>query len=97
MPDNQSRGMLETFLAYIINDAGGIVWTYATEASLEAKRRGAPFRSAHLDKVKIHTWLAWQDPPGKTLGSALRDRCLDPNSPRCADFVAWLKLLFELV
>jgi len=96
MPDNHSRGMLETFLGFIVHNPQNALWTYATTTADGAHQQGASFRDVHRDKAHIHTWLAWQDPPGRTLGSALRDRCLDPNSPVCAGFVAWFKRLFEL-
>lgn len=63
MPDNCLRGMLETFLAYLVPTASQSLWTYATEAVAEAKTLGAPYRGAHIDKAKIYTWLAWQAPP----------------------------------
>lgn len=58
MPDNRSRGMLETFLAYLVPGGGSDLWTHACEAVAEAYGRGAPCREVHHDKARIHTWLA---------------------------------------
>jgi hypothetical protein len=96
MPDNRSRGMLETLLTFMVPDAEEPVWLYAVGAVAEAKQRGARYKVRHLDKAKIHTWLAWQDPPGDPLGLALKKKCLDPQSSCAAPFVAWFIKLFQL-
>lgn len=96
MPDNQSRGMLETFLMFLIPDQQDPLVKYAVTARDRAKKLGAPFKKAHEDKAKIHTWLAWQDEPGPRLQDAVRHRVLDPTSPHSKPFVAWFRKLFEL-
>lgn len=55
MPDNRMRGMLETFLAYLIPDSDPL-WEYAQTAAQQAKLKGAPFKAVHTDKANIHTW-----------------------------------------
>ena len=96
MPDNRSRGILETFLTFLVPAEGKALWQYAQRAAAEARKRGAPFNENHTDKARIHTWLAWQDPPGAPFGIALKRKCLDPNSPHAAPFVAWFKELYQL-
>lgn len=96
MPDNESRGMLETFLAYLVPTASSDLWRYAETATAEAHNRGASYRDPHEDKAKIHTWLAWQDPPGRPFGEALKSKCLDPASPAAIPFVEWFIRLFQL-
>jgi hypothetical protein len=58
MPDNQLRGMLETFLADFIDSSTDVVSQYAQSVVLEAKVRGASFTPTQQDKANIHTWLA---------------------------------------
>jgi hypothetical protein len=96
MPDNQSRGMLETFLAHLVPDGLGELWAYAREAVAEARSRAAAYRDTHRDKAAIHTWLAWQDPPGCQLHHAVLQRILDPRSPLARPFVDWFRRLYEL-
>ncbi len=99
MPDNKERGMLETFLAYLLPDTGDAedpLWGYTEEAIAQAKQKGAPFKDVHRDKAKIHTWLAWQDEPGRQLHQAVKQRILDPNHPRGQAFVRWFKALYDL-
>jgi hypothetical protein len=104
MPDNQSRGMLETFLAYLVPGGGSALWAYAQEVVVEARQR-APYhddgrrdvyRDAHLDKAAIHTWLAWQDPPGAQLHHAVLQKMLDPRARHAQPFVTWFRRLYEL-
>lgn len=96
MPDNRLRGMLETFLAYLVPDASQYLWTHATEAVAEAKALGAPYREAHIDKANIYTWLAWQDPPGRQLHNAIMERILNPQSSYASGFVHWFRSLYDL-
>ena len=57
---------------------------------------GAPFLPNHRDKALIHTWLAWQDEPGRQLHDAVKHAMLDPTLPYAAPFLAWFKELYEL-
>ncbi|MEA5470330.1 DUF3226 domain-containing protein [Spirulina sp. 06S082] len=96
MPDNQNRGMLETFLAYLIPDRSEPIWDYAKEATQEAKKRGAPFIEPHTDKANIHTWLAWQNEPGNQLHTAIMAKIFEPTHPKAQIFVNWFKTLYDL-
>lgn len=96
MPDNESCGMMETFLKFLVPKSDDPIFSFATEARDEAKSRGAPFKDAHEDKAVIHTWLAWQDPPGRQLHSAIIETILDPTSPYATPFVDWFRSLYGL-
>jgi hypothetical protein len=66
-------------------------------ASVNAARKsGAPDKDAHLDKARIHTWLAWQDPPGRQLHQAIMERILAPESENAQPFIRWFKELYML-
>jgi len=96
MPDNTSKGMIETFLAYLVpNDQAGM-WDRAKNIVKEVRAAGAPCRECHQDKANIHTWLAWQDPPGEVFGNAIVQKILDAKSPHAAQYVAWFKRLYQL-
>ncbi|MBC1219706.1 hypothetical protein GNF10_29545 [Nostoc sp. UCD121] len=96
MPDNQMRGMLETFLAYMIRDEGETIWQYAQEVAQEAKNKGAPFKDSYLDKAKIYTWLAWQEEPGRQLHQAIKYEFLNPQHSKTQTFLIWFKNLYNL-
>lgn len=95
MPDNQiNRGYLETFLRFFIAD-GNASWEKAKNcvASLEDK----PFIKMnvnHTEKAEIHTYLAWQEEPGKPFGTSITAKYLEANNPLCKTFVEWLERLF---
>ena len=95
MPDNKMRGMLETFLTYIIPNENEL-WNYAQTVVTEAKNQGATFIDNHTDKANIHTWLAWQNPPGRQLHNAVMERILNPKHPQAQIFINWFKKLYDL-
>ena len=96
MPDNRSRGMLETFLAFLVSSESTSLWQHAQASVANAQTHHAPFRVAHKDKAEIHTYLAWQDPPGDPLGLALTRKCLRPDVPCAQQFAHWFMQLFQL-
>jgi len=95
MPDNQiEKGYLETFLTHLVpeNDK---CWEHAKNSvtALEEK----PFvkeKVDHTTKAEIHTFLAWQEEPGKPFGQSITAKYLQADNPQCAKFVDWLKRLF---
>jgi hypothetical protein len=92
MPDNRREGMLEDFLMQTASKKDIIVAKSAV--FLARSTRSATFKGAHHSKAVIHTFLAWQDEPGKPLGQSVTARVLDPKNPNAADFLAWLNRLF---
>ncbi len=96
MPDNEARGMLETFLSYLIRDESNPLWQYAKEVATEAQNKGAKFINSHFDKASIYSWLAWQNPPGRQLHDAVKQKILDPTHPQAQSFVNSFKQLYDL-
>jgi hypothetical protein len=95
MPDNVQAGMLETLLL-AIRTGEPTVAAYSAEACTKARTLGAPFREVHRDKAELHTWMAWQDPPGQRMQDALKKKQLNVNIDRLRGFVAWVKELHDL-
>ncbi len=95
MPDNKiESGYLETFLTYLIPE-NSKCWEHAKNsvAALEEK----PFVRTNVDhttKAEIHTFLAWQEKPGKPFGQSITAKYLETDNPQCQQFVGWLKRLF---
>ena len=96
MPDNRFSGMLEHFLAGLVPEDAQPLYRLAQESVSKAADRGAPFQPVHQAKAEIHTWLAWQNEPGKQLHQAVHHRVLDPQKPESRSFVAWFRSLFEV-
>jgi hypothetical protein len=93
MPDNQTRGILEDFLRFLVPlDSPLFSHVESSVATIpETERR---FSQLAQPKAIIHTWLAWQADPGTPLGTAITARFLDPNVAQVDVLVAWLKSLF---
>ena len=93
MPDNQTNGILEGFLRFLVPDGSQLFdHVVASVASLPVcERRFGPLAEP---KAVIHTWLAWQQEPGKPMGTAITARYLDANVAEVDTLVSWLQRLF---
>jgi hypothetical protein len=93
MPDNVNDGMLEDFL---LPAAPPAALEVAREAvSLAKTKQASTFKDAHHSKAVIHTYLAWQDEPGRPLGLSLTCQLLSAETPTAKRFIAWLNRLFR--
>lgn len=93
MPDNQTKGILESFLQFLVPAGSRLLDHVKTSVATipDAERRFSPLTEP---KAIIHTWLAWQEEPGKPLGTAITARYLDPDVVQVDVLVSWLKRLF---
>ena len=96
MPDNNSRGTLEDFLSFLVPSyPNNRLFEYAQHSVSGIPDDAVLFPAPARSKAVMHTWLAWQEEPGKPFGVAITKRFLDSNSSRVDDFVAWLRALLE--
>lgn len=90
MPDNQSSGMLEDFVAAMIPEEDAMlphVERFLASIRPDARR----FSDAHESKARIHSWLAVSDRPGRPMGQAIKaDRNLDANCASVRLFLDWV-------
>ncbi len=96
MPDNQNNGNLETLLKDLIPDGAVPLWEHARLATAAAKGLGAGYREVDQSKAELHNWLAWQDPPGRTYGTAIETRMLEVPNSKATAFAKWLNNLYDL-
>ena len=77
MPDNQMKGILETFLRSLIPKASPLFDYVKTSVAAipDSERR---FKPGKEPKAIIHTWLAWQEEPGMPPGLAITAHYLVP-------------------
>lgn len=87
MPDNTLPGMLEDFLSFLV-PSDDLLWEYAEECLSKITVK-------NYSKSLMHTWLAWQEEPGKPLGQAITMRYLDPDSEHSLRLASWIRLLLE--
>ncbi len=94
MPDNQSSGVLEDFLAFLVPKNSPLFeHARASVANIpDGERRFSPIAEP---KAVIHTWLAWQEEPGRPYGTAITAHYLDPRVPQVDVLVSWLRRLYE--
>jgi len=96
MPDNTSIGMLESFLQHLRPQQNQALLDHAKRSVEESSRLGAPWKGVHRDKAEIHTWLSWQDPPGRQLHQAVQQGMLDVSQPLSKKFAEWFERLYRL-
>jgi hypothetical protein len=92
MPDNESPGILEDFLRAMITE-GDALLTHA-EASVDGIPGETLFPEVRRPKALMHTWLAWQEDPGKPFGMAIKSRKLNAEAECAKRFASWLRNLF---
>ena len=92
MPNNRTAGRLEDFLLEMVNrDAV----TYCAAVVENARTAGfTSFAQADSSKAIIHTYLAWQNPPGRPFGTAVTARVLNHESGYAPFLLKWLAQLF---
>ena len=95
MPNNQLTGMLEDFCRYLIPDDDRL-WEHAEDIVQKVMQVQRHFPEEHHMKAKIHTWLAWQEKPGKPLGLAILSEFLNARADDAKPFVEWIRLLYGL-
>ena len=95
MPDNQLPGMLEHFCSFLV-PTNDVLWITAETSLQQVIQQDRRFIERHTIKAHLHTWLAWQEEPGKPIGQAITKRFLDPKAPHAQQFVQWIRLLFEI-
>ena len=92
MPDNESSGQLEDFIAAMIPD-GDPIWPLSrsyVEGIPEAHRKFKPPKTL---RAQVHAWLAAREDP-RQIGQAITAGDLDVNAEVCRRFADWLRTLF---
>jgi uncharacterized protein DUF3226 len=91
MPNNQSTGMLEDFVANMIREDDEVL-PYVDNflaAIPEDKRR---YRKVHASKARLHTWLAVNERPGRPMGQAIKaESHLEANHASVEPFLKWIR------
>jgi hypothetical protein len=93
MPNNKTPGILEDFVRFMV-PAGNTLFTRVENTVDGIPENERRFSLLARPKAIIHTWLAWQEEPGKPLGTAITARFLDPDVPEVDALVNWLTQLF---
>lgn len=93
MPDNESAGELEDFVARMI-PGDDSVWPLSRDYIDGIPVADRRFTESKTQRAKVHAWLAAREDP-RQMGQAIRARDLEVDGELCEKFVAWLRRLFE--
>ena len=96
MPNNQTTGMLEDFVTYLVPENDKL-WPESERVLAEIENQGLHLYNKKTERSKalVHTWLAWQKNPGKPMGIAIQANFLTTHHELCQCFVTWLDNLFN--
>jgi hypothetical protein len=73
MPNNQTCGILEDFLSFLVPTPNPLL-DHARESLNTIPDEHRQFATNDTSKALIHTWLAWQEEPGRPFGTAISAR-----------------------
>jgi len=96
MPDNRRTGALEDFLEDLIDSEDQLL-PHAEGSTNTAQKLGARFPLVAAKKAVLHTWLAWQEEPGRPYGLAIKAHYLRDDSDAARRFERWFRRLFGIV
>ena len=92
MPNNESLGELEDFVAQMIPD-GDEVWPLSQRYIEEIPEAERKFSAKKKLRAQLYAWLAAREDP-RQMGLAIRARDLEVDGELSNTFVAWLTKLF---
>jgi hypothetical protein len=91
MPNNEVPGILESFLAFLI-DANDSMLPMVDAFLRTIPPNSRRFPLALEPKARLHAFLSVQETPGKPLGQSITARYLDARVPVVAPVIGWLRL-----
>ena len=93
MPNNRDGGALEDFLLALMPNESALR-DHARESIDRIPPELRLFTEPKHSKALMHTYLAWQENPGRPYGTAIKAGYLDANAPPALALVDWIKRLF---
>ncbi|MDR0927591.1 MAG: hypothetical protein LBO69_07490 [Ignavibacteria bacterium] len=96
MPDNNTRGMLEDFIKFLVPPNDVVMQSVEEHLNSIEKHRINRYSPIHRQKAVIHSWLALQEDPGMSMGASITRKVLATRtSESCKLFVEWMNNLFR--
>lgn len=92
MPDNESPGELEDFVAQML-PVDDSVWPLSKRYINDIPEAQRKFPEGKTLRAQLHAWLAAREDP-RQMGSAITRRDLEIDGALCQKFIAWLEELF---
>ena len=88
--------MMETFLGSLVVPDRVPLWERAQESCDSVAGIEGCYSESHQDKARIHTYLAWIEPPGLSLSASVLRQAFDARLPLATDFARWFMALFQV-
>lgn len=95
MPNNNSNGMLEDFISFLVPKDDTLLPIVRTTLQNIEDRKLNKYSINHKSKAVIHSWLAYQEDPGTPMGLAITKRYLTTNEETCLHLIKWLNRLYN--
>ena len=95
MPDNKLPGMIEDFI-HFLGPQNDVLWPIAQDVVQKVIQTKCNFRTSYKSKACLHTWLAWQEEPGRPMGLAITKKYVDAKAPHAQRLVTWFRKVFDL-
>lgn len=96
MPNNELVGKIENFIRLLVAEERENLWQIAEKVVGEIPAEEKLFAEKDIIKAQVHTFLAWQDEPGRPMGESITRRYFQIDAPEALNFVEWIRNLFEL-
>ncbi len=93
MPNNCDEGMLEDWIKSCVHSDEHKLFAHA-ETVVDTLPQ-TKFKSIHISKAEVATWLAWQKQPGHGLYRAVEDQLIDMNSELFLELKDWLTHIYS--
>jgi len=93
MPNNCDEGMLEDWIKSCVHSDEHKLFAHA-ETVVDTLPQ-IKFKSIHISKAEVATWLAWQKQPGHGLYRAIEDQLIDMDSKLFLELKDWLIQIYS--
>lgn len=96
MPNNELVGKIENFIRLLVAGDKENLWQIVEKVISEIPTEERLFAEKDSIKAHVHTFLAWQEEPGRPMGESITRRYFQIDAPEALNFVEWIRRLFEL-
>ncbi len=94
MPDNKLLGKIENFIRLLVANERETLWQIAEKSVDEIPDNEKLFAEKDVIKAQVHTFLAWQDEPGRPMGESITRRYFQTDAPEAIKFTDWIRRLY---
>jgi 5S rRNA maturation endonuclease (ribonuclease M5) len=95
LPNNEFKGILEDFIAFLVPKGDKLMPVVDDTLKYLESNALNLYSDINKSKTKIKKWLAWQEDPETSMGTAISKNILSTDEDICKNFVDWLTRLFN--